>query len=295
MSDPIRDRLETLDAPPPSAEARARMFEGVTRRTRARRRVRTAVVAGSALAALALAWLVTRSEPALEVATHDAGSTPIVDAPTRDVHHLATAETYALATATLVARSDSAFEVRDDGLVLDEGTLGVDGSMQIEGGSCQASIDGRCEVTRFEHSLRFIIEAGAVQLRSPIATCTIVDLEEPTAPEAEEDTEAPLEVRAPRPRPIDPTELAQQTEAYRQALALLGHDDAAALSALRAMQTRWPRGSLAPEVDFQIVRVLVRTGSDADVRAAARTFLRRHPRSARAPEMQRLIDAEGER
>jgi hypothetical protein len=290
MSDPVRDRLDALRLASPSAEARARMFAGVTREARARRRARAAVVA-SVVTLVLVAVVLGRSAQTVDGTAPPASI--VADAPARDVRHLAATETLALATVTVIARDASTVEVRDDGLVLEQGTLSVDGSMQIEGGSCQASIDGRCEVTRFEHSLRFIVEAGAVRLRSPVATCTIVDLEDPTTPEVEEETEEAAPT--PRPRPVDPTELAQQSEAYRQALALLGHDDAAALAALRAMQSRWPRGSLAPEVDFQIVRVLVRTGSDADVRAAARTFLRRHPRSARAPEMQRLLDSEGER
>jgi len=292
MSDPIRDRFDALRVDPPSAEVRARMFAGVGAHVRSRRRARVVAASTLVLSIVALAVWWSPSMRTLD----DTQPAPIAIAPASidDIHHLAATETYALASATLIARNEATFRVRDDGLVLDEGTLGIDGTTQIEGGSCQASVDGRCEVTRFEHSLRFIVQAGAVQMRSPVATCTIVDLEEPTTPEVEEDTEEP-EAHAPRPRPIDPTELAQQTEAYRQALTLLGHDDVAALAALRAMQSRWPRGSLAPEVDFQIVRVLVRTGSDADVHAAARLFLRRHPRSARAAEMQRLIDSEGER
>jgi hypothetical protein len=293
MSDPIRERFDAMKPGAPSADARARMFEGVGARVRSRRRMRV-TAASIALASIA-AIAISLGRPAITL--DDTGAAPIASTPSPSdgLHHLAATETYALASARLVARNDATFEIRDDGFVLDEGTLGIDGSTQIEGGSCRASIDGRCEVTRFEHSLRFIVEAGAVQRRSPVATCTIVDLDEPAAPETEEATEPEPEAHAPRPRPIDPTELAQQSEAYRQALALLGHDDAAALAALRAMQSRWPRGSLAPEVDFQIVRVLVRTGRDADVRSAARTFLRRHPRSARAAEMQNLIDSEGER
>lgn len=299
MSDPIRERLDSLKADPPSAEARARMFAGVADRVRARRRARVAItVAGAATVALLLVLVTRPTDDTLDVtlpAPTPAPTVPIAEAPAPDLHHLAAAESFALASATLIARADTTFELGEDVLVLDEGSVTIDGSTWIEGGSCEASIEGRCQVTRFQHSLRFIVESGAVELRSPVATCDIVFLEEPTTPEVEEDTEPETEAHAPRPRPIDPTELAQQTEAYRQALALLGHDDAAALSALRAMQTRWPRGPLAPEVDFQIVRVLVRTGSDEDVRAAARTFLRRHPRSTRAAEMQRLIDSEGER
>jgi hypothetical protein len=297
--DRVRARLDALKNDAPSADARARMFAGVTGQVRARRRARIAIAATGALTVIALAVLLGRSTP---TPTLDGVSpAPIAEAPTpevRDLHRLARAETFELAHATLIARNDTAFELRGEELVLDEGSVTIDGSTWIEGGSCQASIEGRCQVTRFEHSLRFIVEAGAVELRSPVATCDIVLLEEPATPEVEEDTEPEAEAHTPRPRPVDPTELAAQTEAYRQALALLGHDDAAALAALRAMQTRWPRGSLSPEVDFQIVRVLVRTGSDADVRTAARAFVRRHPRSARAAEMQHLIsepmDPEGE-
>lgn len=306
MSDPVRDRLGTLDAHPgPSAEARARMLAGADRSVRARRRARVAAVSVSAVAALVLTAYLVGGSGLIGSATPSSSSpvasstTPSPTSEPSAVHHLAPAETLALATATLVARDEATLSLGDDEtILLAQGTIGVDGTARVEGGDCRASVDGRCEVTRFEHSVRFIVEAGEVRPRSAVATCTIVDLEEPATPEAEEDTEpapAPEQAHAPRPRPVDPTELAQQTEAYRQALALLGHDDTAALAALRAMQTRWPRGSLAPEVDFQIVRVLVRTGTDDDVRAAARTFLRRHPRSARAPEMQRLLDSEEER
>jgi len=64
------------------------------------------------------------------------------------------------------------------------------------------------------------------------------------------------------------SELAQQVEAYRAALALRGSDDAEALARLREMQRRWPRSPLAHEVDLGVGDALVRPGRTAEAREA---------------------------
>jgi len=312
--DRVSERLRALERERPSAEARVRMFEGVTRRARARKRARIVASGAAAVAVAVLAVWLARPERAAphaqapqaprpaQAVPHAPPSTPQHDT----VVHLAAQDTYALPHATLLARNDVAVAVGAHGVRLEGGTVAVDGALEIEGGACRASIDGQCEVTRFSDSLRFVVEAGEVRAAQPPGACRIIDLDDPSTgidlddPSTGADLDdpsagaEPSHAHAHRPHAVDPSELAQQTEAYRAAVALSGHDDAGALHGLRAMQSRWPRGSLAPEVDFQVVRVLVHMGRAAEARDAARTFLRRHPRSTRAPDMQRLIDSEGD-
>jgi hypothetical protein len=92
--------------------------------------------------------------------------------------------------------------------------------------------------------------------------------------------------------PTSPSELAQEAQAYQNARILRGRDDLEALARWRAMKARWPSGALAHEVDINIVDTLVRLGRADEAQAAARDFLRRHPRSAKAAEMRRIVGPE---
>jgi hypothetical protein len=89
-----------------------------------------------------------------------------------------------------------------------------------------------------------------------------------------------------------PSALAQQVEAYRSALSLIGKDDDAALARLRAFKSKWPRSALAHEADLRIVEILVRLGRRDQAKDAARDFVKAHPESPKVDEV-RAIGGQG--
>jgi len=127
----------------------------------------------------------------------------------------------------------------------------------------------------------------------------------PVDPQAHEPAQAPApEQAAPavrsakveppaRPRPATPSELALQVDAYRQALALRGRDDARAVELWRAMNQRWPRSPLRHEIDLGVIDALVRLGRREEARGEARSFLERHPRSSKAAAVRSMLGDPG--
>jgi hypothetical protein len=103
--------------------------------------------------------------------------------------------------------------------------------------------------------------------------------------------------RSARARPTseaaDPSQLALQVDAYRQALALRGRNDARAVQLWRAMNQRWPRGPLRHEIDLGVIDALVRLGRSAEARSEARAFVERHPRSSKADALRGMLGDTG--
>ncbi|MBP6848982.1 MAG: hypothetical protein KA201_34795, partial [Kofleriaceae bacterium] len=58
-----------------------------------------------------------------------------------------------------------------------------------------------------------------------------------------------------------------------------------------AVIDRWPDGALAEAAELRLIALLGRLGRRAPQEAAARAFLARHPRSARAADVARLLEA----
>jgi hypothetical protein len=321
--DPVAARLRALrDLEPPSG-ARQRVFSALEQRIHGGRPTGMLVWGGAAVAlALAVAWMVwprSRGESwsvvAVRAAVGEAG-------PLRGGQRLrgrvrvepTGSLEVALAAARVSVDGPASVSLGEQTLVLEEGRIAVDGRLQVEGGTCQAWVDGRCDVVRVQRSLRFVVEAGHVEARQrapafsvedlpnpadrqvrPTSTATathptsLASLPAPSAPNSAAGREHHLAPAVASEVPVlsgGLSDLAQQNEAYRSATALQERDDRAALAALRQMSRRWPRGPLGPEVDFQIVRTLVRLGRTADARAAATIFLRVHPGSAHSREMQ---------
>jgi len=109
--------------------------------------------------------------------------------------------------------------------------------------------------------------------------------------------EAPAASAPTRPAPPSrsaesaPSDLALQVAAYERAMALTGKNDEAALAAFRSMRARWPGGALAHEVDLRILELLVRTGQADKSRKEADEFVKRHPDSPKASEVEAIRDA----
>jgi outer membrane protein assembly factor BamD (BamD/ComL family) len=80
-------------------------------------------------------------------------------------------------------------------------------------------------------------------------------------------------------------------QAYREALALRGRDDARALELFREMNRRWPRSPLRHEIDLNVVDALVRIGRRDEAAAEARRFLARHPHSTKADQIRKSLGA----
>lgn len=100
---------------------------------------------------------------------------------------------------------------------------------------------------------------------------------------------APPPVAAPAVAAVDP--LTAEVAAYRAAVAREAADPVTAVAAWRAVIDRWPDGALAEAAELRLIALLGRLGRRAPQAAAARAFLARHPHSARAAEVARLIEA----
>lgn len=100
----------------------------------------------------------------------------------------------------------------------------------------------------------------------------------PTAPPA-----------AAAPPAVDP--LTAEVDAYRAAVAREAADPVTAVAAWRAVLARWPDGALAEAAALRLIALHGRLGQRAPQQAAARAFLARHPRSARAADVARLFEA----
>jgi TolA-binding protein len=90
--------------------------------------------------------------------------------------------------------------------------------------------------------------------------------------------------------PAVSSELGQQLADYRQAVALLPNNPAAALQRLNMHRAKWPSGAIAHEVDLRVIEALVSLGRRAEAADSARQFLRRHPDSARAAEVRHIAE-----
>ncbi|MBK7073743.1 MAG: hypothetical protein IPH44_15710 [Myxococcales bacterium] len=85
--------------------------------------------------------------------------------------------------------------------------------------------------------------------------------------------------------------LTAEVAAYRAAVAREAADPVTAIAAWRAVIDRWPDGALAEAAELRLIALLGRLGRRAPQEAAARAFLARHPRSARAADVARLLEA----
>ncbi|MBL8625724.1 MAG: hypothetical protein JNK64_30710 [Myxococcales bacterium] len=94
---------------------------------------------------------------------------------------------------------------------------------------------------------------------------------------------------APAQPAVDP--LTAEVAAYRAAVAREAADPVTAIAAWRAVIDRWPDGALAEAAELRLIALLGRLGKRAPQEAAARAFLARHPRSARAADVARLLEA----
>jgi hypothetical protein len=209
----------------------------------------------------------------------------------------------ALPRARAFVQGPARIELARGTLVVHEGSAEVDGLLQVHGAGCRATVNGRCAVSRTASQLQITVFAGSVQVQAPEVACSIVDVGERAL--AADVSRAPAAAAAPaprepepvtrsaqaRPRPASPppSELAQQVQAYREALALRGRDDARAIALFREMNRRWPRSPLRHEIDLNVVDALLRTGRSAEAAAEARRFLTRHPHSSKADEIRKSL------
>jgi outer membrane protein assembly factor BamD (BamD/ComL family) len=76
---------------------------------------------------------------------------------------------------------------------------------------------------------------------------------------------------------------------YQRAKSLEQQNPEQALKEFRAMQQRWPQGPLHQEADLQIVSLLSRLGREGESKEQANTFLKEHPESSHAGELQQLL------
>ena len=196
-------------------------------------------------------------------------------------------------------------------LAISEGAGRVRGRLAVEGCGCEATVDGEARVEAFQSYLSVVIVAGSVHVESPEVYCRVIELDalageterEPRAEagtaagedEALEGAEEPIvehaaleaaeepAVRRPRARRPRATrcDLGAQAEAYREAMALRGRDDALLVRRLREVRREWPRCALSHEVDVALIEALLRAGDEGTARTEAARFLRRYPRSAR--------------
>jgi len=120
------------------------------------------------------------------------------------------------------------------------------------------------------------------------------------APPADVDVDVDVDLASPAidtappppaaaPPAVDP--LTAEVEAYRAAVAREAADPVTAVAAWRAVLARWPDGALAEAAALRLIALHGRLGQRAPQQAAARAFLARHPRSARAADVARLLEA----
>jgi outer membrane protein assembly factor BamD (BamD/ComL family) len=76
---------------------------------------------------------------------------------------------------------------------------------------------------------------------------------------------------------------------YQRAKLMAAQNPEQALKEFRAMQQRWPQGSLHQEADLQIVSLLSRLGREGESKQRANVFLKQHPESPHAGELQQLL------
>jgi len=226
---------------------------------------------------------------------------------------------FALERAEISAEGPAELEIDRGALVVHDGEATIDGTLDVRGGGCRASLDGRATVARSFEVLQITVFAGSVEVHRPSVSCSIVDLTGPVVaangsggaarangrsleaqggddgvtravePRAEpRDEPASSSRRATRGRRTPPSDLSRQVEAYRHALTLRGSDDASAIAEWHEMRRRWPRSPLRHEIDLNVVDALSRLGRDAEARAEARRFLRLYPRSSKTDAVRRI-------
>ncbi len=135
---------------------------------------------------------------------------------------------------------------------------------------------------------------GAILLTDGLASDDGPDSDDGASARAAEDDVAPTRAApSARGRQVmaqpDPSELAEQVAAYEGAIARGQTDAKAALVALRQFRRTWPHSPLAHEVDLAIFEFLIQLQRPAEIRRAGRAFLRRYPRSAKAPAVRQAL------
>jgi TolA-binding protein len=94
----------------------------------------------------------------------------------------------------------------------------------------------------------------------------------------------------PPPLLPNPSLLAQEVAAYREAAALVATSPGLAIVRLRAHRERFPGSALGPEVSLRLVQAFTALGRSADARREAQSFLARYPRSPKRAEMLAIVD-----
>lgn len=183
--------------------------------------------------------------------------------------------------------------VKSSGVQLQVGRATFSGRVDVSISACEVAIDGTSEVARVAtRQVQVVVIAGTAESRAPDDfVCTVEDL--PPPPRAGPTPRRPdAELALPPPRVAERPEggLRVQLRAYRRARAhaTQGRTEDA-LRAFTDFRRRWPRSSLRPEVDLQIIDLLERAGRRERARAEARRFLARHPESPRADELRRIV------
>jgi hypothetical protein len=208
----------------------------------------------------------------------------------------------ALDRASVDVVGPALFEVSRQAVVLREGQVRIEGSAEVAGPACKATIRGTSTVEVKPATMLVTVIAGSAEIAPPDLSCSVVDLsvnrpETATAPTPRppEPPAGPAPVAvAPPPEPApkrvaDPrSDLALQSEAYFAAQRVRATDPAGALAKLRAIVRRWPRAAIRHEVDLGIIDILVELGRTDEARRAARRFLADHPRSERAGEIREI-------
>ncbi len=88
--------------------------------------------------------------------------------------------------------------------------------------------------------------------------------------------------------PAKDTALAKQIRSYRAAIST--NDPSARVARLRSFKARYPGSALVHEADLNIVKSLGESRKAEEQKAAARAFLKDHPQSARAADIERLAE-----
>lgn len=190
--------------------------------------------------------------------------------------------------------------VKDRALRLDDGSARFAGRTEVVGPGWTVSVDGTSEVRRRPVTgVQVVIIAGTAETHAAEGVvCTVEDLAEPALargviaqPPVERAVERQSQppVRRPQRRRARSDGLRAQMQAYREARARAARGDrAGALRALESFRRRWPRSTLRPEVDLQVIELLQRTGQHTRAREEARRFLDRHPGSPSALQLRRM-------
>lgn len=218
----------------------------------------------------------------------------------------------ALDRAEVAVAGPAAVELGPRGLFVREGRVEIRGVTRVAGPACEAEVSGRAAVEVQRSHVQVTVFAGSASVAKSQVACTVIDLTRPgsgqtqSAPPAPETgagagrtqsaqpAGAPATAGALSAPPADPasppadTALAGQVDAYWAAERLRASDPAAALARFEALQARWPRSPLRPEIDLAIIDLHVQLGRTDAARARARQFLRRYPDSPRRDDVRRI-------